>query len=105
MAIDDDAPTEILTDPVSVQETRRLYRLTPAVVDLLKASYQTALVPADSEEDARVAATRADPLGQDWRDTRLFNAESNITPERHVIGDVVFRSVPISTKISKSKRT
>lgn len=91
MAEDDDIP-EITLPPVVVAETGRLFRLTPAFNDLSQSSRQIALVPADTEEAARAIATAADALGRDWRDERAFLADSIDTSERHVVGDVIFRS-------------
>ena len=56
--MDDDEPIEVPSPPsMTVPETHRLFRLVPAVVDYLKQSMQTALVPADNEDDARRIAT------------------------------------------------
>lgn len=60
-----------------------------------------ALIPAETEEDARRLATLADPMGRDWCDDLRFVAESMETPERHVVGDVIFRSTPNSASNSK----
>jgi hypothetical protein len=93
MGDDEDVP-EISAPPVIVAETHRMFRLTPMFDDLLKSSRQIALVPADSEEEARRIATLADPLGRDWKNPKVFAADSMETPERHVVGDVIFRSMP-----------
>jgi hypothetical protein len=100
---DDDEITELAASPITVRETNRLYRLTPAAQDLSGHSRQIALVPADTEEDARREATMADPMGRDWRNAALFVADSMETPERHVVGDVTFRSTPNSVAIAKRK--
>jgi hypothetical protein len=81
-----------------------MYRLVLAVVDYLKPSVQTALVPADNGDDARRIAAKTDPLGQDWQDPVRFVADSIFTSERHVIGDVVFKSVPVSSKLPKYRK-
>lgn len=91
---DDENVPEISAFPVIVAETHRMFRLTPMFDDLLKSSRQIALVPADSEEEARRIATLADPLGRDWKNPKVFAADSMETPESHVVGDVVFRSMP-----------
>jgi hypothetical protein len=93
MGDDEDVP-EISAPPVIVAETHRMFRLTPMFDDLLKSSRQIALVPADSEEEARRIATLADPLGRDWKNPKAFAADSMETPESHVVGDVIFRSMP-----------
>jgi hypothetical protein len=100
---DDDEIIELAASPISVQETNRLYRLTSAAHDLSRRSWQIALVPAETEEDARRMATMADPMGRDWRNTSSFVADSMDTPERHVVGDVIFRSTPNSVAIAKRK--
>jgi hypothetical protein len=90
---DDDVP-ELVAPQIAAEETHRLFRLTPAARDLSHASRQIALVPANSEDEARRLATLSDPMGRDWRNPSLFTADSMDTPERHVIGDVIFRSTP-----------
>ncbi len=90
---EDDEPVTEVTPPVVVPETNRLWRLTPAL-NLLEKSRQIAIVHADTEDDARAKLPTADPMGRDWRDPLLFTAESIETPERHVMGDVIFRSTP-----------
>lgn len=77
--------------------------LTPAL-NLLEKSRQIAIVPAETEGVARAIATRADPMGRDWRDRVSFAADSIETTERHVIGDVIFRSIPQQPP-PKPKRT
>jgi len=101
---DEENPIELSLPALSVAETRRLFRLSPAAVDYLKPSIQTALVPADTEDDARRIATETDPLGQDWQDQMRFVADSIVTTESHVIGDIIFKSVPTGAKLPKSKR-
>jgi hypothetical protein len=87
---EDDDITELAPPPIPVQETNRLYRLTPAAHDLSRPSRQIALVPAETEEDARRMATMFDPMGRNWRNAASFVADSMETPECHVVGDVVF---------------
>jgi hypothetical protein len=87
---------------VIVAETHRVFRLSPAFDDLSQSSRQIALVPAETEEIARAIATAADALGRDWRDERAFTTDSIETEERHVIGDVIFRST--STAASSNRR-
>lgn len=101
---DEDDPVEMSLPAIVVAETRRLFRITPAAVDYLKPSLQTALVPAETEADARNIASQSDPLGQNWCDPVRFVAESIVTPERHVIGDVIFKSVPFNAKIPKARK-
>jgi hypothetical protein len=102
MQDEDDIPEFPLTQ-IAVEETNRLFRLTPTAVDLSKASRQIALVPANSEDDARRIATTSDPMGRDWRDVSLFTADSMETSERHVVGDVIFRSTPNPAAAPKRK--
>lgn len=103
MSEDDDIP-EIASPPVMVAETHRIFRLSPAFEDLSQSSRQIALVPAETEEIARAIATTADALGRDWQDERAFTADSIETDERHVIGDVIFRSTPSATTLKRRKR-
>ncbi|KZD21353.1 hypothetical protein [Tardiphaga robiniae] len=105
MSDEDEPVTEIAATPVLVPETNRLWRLTPAL-DLLAKSRQIAIVPAETEDVARAIATTADPMGRDWRDPHAFAADSIETSERHVIGDVIFRSTPApaAAKAKRSKR-
>jgi hypothetical protein len=86
---DEEGPIELSLPVLLVAETHRLFRLSPAAVDYLKSSIQTALVPADTEGDARRIATETNPLGQDWRDQTRFVADSIVTTESHVIGDII----------------
>lgn len=88
---------------VAVEETNRLFRLVPAIDDLMLASRQIALVPANTEEEARRIATKADPFYRNWCDPSAFLAESMETPERHVVGDLIFRSRP--NPITAKRRT
>ncbi|OYU91857.1 MAG: hypothetical protein CFE29_03120 [Bradyrhizobiaceae bacterium PARB1] len=91
---------EAFTGPVIVPETNRLWRLTPAL-NLLEKSRQIAIVPGETEDDARALATTADPLGRNWKDPYPFSADSIDASERHVIGDVIFRS-PQRSRHSKN---
>jgi hypothetical protein len=100
MSDEDEPVTEIAAPPVLVPETNRLWRLTP----LHEKSRQIAIVPAETEDVARAIATRAVPMGRDWRDRLSFAADSIETTERHVIGDVIFRSIPQQPP-PKPKRT
>ena len=102
MSEDRDVP-EIAATPVVVEETNRLFRLRPATNDLSSSSRQIALVPADTEVEARLIAAKADPMGRDWRDPEAFIAESMETSERHVVGDLVFGSTP--NRLSAMRRS
>lgn len=100
--MDEDEPIEVPSPAITVPETHRLFRLAPAAVDYLKPSAQTALVPADNEDDARRIATEMDPLGKGWRDEVRFVADSIVTSHSHVVGDIVFKSEPTGTKRPKT---
>lgn len=102
MSDEDEPVAEIAAPPVVVPETNRLWKLTPAL-NMLEKSRQIAIVSAETEDDARAIATLGDPRGRNWRDTNLFAADSLDTSERHVIGDVIFRSTP-ATPAPKPKR-
>ena len=68
-------------------------------------SRQIAIVGANSEDDARLFASDADPFGHEWRDPMKFVCDTFNTEEDHVVGDVIFRSVPIELPASlKPKR-
>jgi hypothetical protein len=94
MSDDDNPVPEVAVSCVHVPETNRLWKLTPAL-NMLEKSRQIAIVSAETEGDARAIATTADPMGRNWRDN-LFVADSMDTSERHVIGDVIFRSTPVA---------
>jgi hypothetical protein len=102
MSDEDELVPEMAAPPVVVPETNRLWKLTPAL-NMLEKSRQIAIVSAETEQDARVIATTADPMGRDWRDPHAYAADSMNTSERHVIGDVIFRSTP-ATPPPKPKR-
>jgi hypothetical protein len=84
---------EVPAAPIEVAETHLLFRLTPATEDLAQRSRQVAIVPAESELQARQIAQAADPFGRDWMNPSLFVSDRTETSERHVIGDVIFKSV------------
>jgi hypothetical protein len=92
MADEPDIP-EVPAAPIEIAETHFLFRLTPATEDLAQRSRQVAIVPAESELQARQIAQTADPFGRDWLNPSLFVCDRTETPERHVIGDVIFKSV------------
>lgn len=104
MSYDDDIQ-EIAWERITVPETNRLYRLTSVFEDLSRPHRQIVLVPADNENDARALATAADAFGRNWRDESAFCADSIQTEERHVIGDVVFRSTPVAVTTNIRKRS
>jgi len=95
---------EAAAEPIEVAETHLLFRLTPAFADLAQPHRQIALVPARSEDEARQLARAADPFGRDWTDAAQFSCAMLETPERHVIGDVVFQSVAAAATV-KPRRT
>jgi hypothetical protein len=94
---------EVPAAPIEVAETHSLFRLTPATEDLTQRSRQAAIVPAESELQARQIAQAADPFGRDWMNPTLFISDRTETPERHVIGDVIFKSVA-APAVRNSKR-
>jgi hypothetical protein len=100
---DDDQIQEIAGPLVEVAETNRLYRLSPATDDLAQTSRRIAIVAAETEDEARSFVTKADPLGRDWNNRNLFVADQEETPERHVLGDLLFKSVP-KPGIPRAKR-
>jgi hypothetical protein len=101
MSDEDEPVTEIAAPPVVVPETNRLWKRTPAL-NRLEKSRQIAIISAETEEDARAIAARADSMGRTWRDPHAYAAYSMDTSERHVIGDVIFRSTPFAPR-SKAK--
>jgi hypothetical protein len=72
--------------PVTVRETRRLYRL--------RAERVVAVVAADTEDEARTLAAGYGLPGGDWRNPAFASAEVEETAETHVFGDVVISSLP-----------
>jgi hypothetical protein len=54
-----------------------------------------AIAAADTEEEARGIAARHDVFGRDWRHPHFAVCHSIKTADRHVFGDVVFRSEPV----------
>lgn len=82
------------TVPHQVAETTRLIRLTPTGNDLSMPHRQMALVAAETEDQARHLASAYDPFGRDWKNVTLFFAESFDDVSTHVIGDVIFKSIP-----------
>lgn len=96
---DEDEFQEVTGAARAVAETNRLFHLSP----LVQTSRPIAIIAAETEDDARTLAAKADPMGRDWNDCTLFDASYHDTPERHVVGDIVFRSIP-SPSAPKSKR-
>jgi hypothetical protein len=97
MAAEDEKLEVAPERPVEVRETRKLFRLAPAVdSDLSRSSRQIAIVAADTEEEARQIASMHDAFGRDWRNARFAVCDALDAPEAHVFGDVVFRSEPVA---------
>lgn len=48
-------------------------------------------------------AKKADPFAQDWTDERLFASDAHDTGEDHIIGDVIFTSVPVKPPGKQTK--
>jgi hypothetical protein len=82
-------------EPVLVPETTRLFRLTPTEENLAQAHRQIAIVAADEEVQARSLAAAHDPFGRDWSNERDYVCDILKSEDRHVVGDVVFKSAPI----------
>lgn len=80
--------------PHVVAETTQLIRLTPVGEDLGVPFRQIALVAADTEDQARQLAAAYDPFGRDWMNVKLFCADTFDDVGRHVVGDVIFKSMP-----------
>jgi hypothetical protein len=100
---DDKETLEVPAAPIEVAETNQLFRLTPASDDLAQKSRQVAIVPAESELEARQIAQSADPFGRDWTNPSLFVCDRTETPDRHVIGDIIYKSEAAPT-VAKPKR-
>ena len=92
MPDDEDIPATV-TGTFQVPETIRLYRLTPVARDLAQPARQSAIVAAETEADARAFAVASDPFGLDWKNQSLFTCDYLDTTERHVVGDVWFKSI------------
>ncbi len=91
--------------PVRVPETHRLYRLTPHVNDLARGPRRIAVVAAETEAQARALAQACDPFGCDWISETGFACESLDDDAPHVIGDVVFKSVPAPASNGGARHT
>lgn len=95
-------PNAEITDPLElaptvphiVAETTRLIRLTPVGNDLAMPYLQIALVATGTEDQARQLATAYDPFGRDWTNADLFAADAFDDANKHVVGDVIFKSIP-----------
>jgi hypothetical protein len=90
--------------PLDVRETRRLFRLTAFGGDLSHSSRQTAIVAADTEDEARLIDYTHDAFGRDWRDPGFAVCDAVDTQETHIHGDVTFRSVPMQAQKTKPGR-
>jgi hypothetical protein len=81
-----DEVAEVPADqPFTVRETGRLYRL--------KAARFTAVIAADTEDEARTLAARQDGMRGDWSNPNFASAEFEDTGEAHVFGDVVISAL------------
>lgn len=94
-AADDDIIEIAPTAAHEVAETTRLIRLSPIGNDLSTPHRQVALVAAKTEDQARQLASAYDPFGRDWKNIALFSADSFDDVDTHVLGDVIFKSVPL----------
>lgn len=66
---------------------------------------QVALVAAETEDQARQLASAYDPFGRDWKNINLFSADSFDDTVTHVIGDVIFKSIPSPRpQVSKTRK-
>lgn len=92
MQNDDEIP-QTVTGSYAARETYRLYRLTPSARDLPRPAQRAATVAAETEDDARAFAAAGDPFGVDWTSRVMFDCDFIDTAERHVVGDVWFRSI------------
>ena len=91
----DDAVAEVpASQPIAVRETQRLYRL--------KAARFSAVVAADTEDEARTFAAMYDGLRGDWCNPEFASSEFEDTGKAHVFGDVVIsaHAAPPPTKRS-----
>ncbi len=59
-----------------------------------QAHRQTALVATDTEEHARALASAHDPFGRYWMSEMQYSCDFIDSPETHVVGDIVFKSLP-----------
>jgi len=88
MPEDEEIP-EINSPPIAVPETHSIFRL----VSKTGGRY-VAIVAAETHEQARRFAADADPFGAEWENPDKFDCVHSIDPKDHVVGDVVFQSVP-----------
>jgi hypothetical protein len=85
---------QLVSQPLSVRETQRLYRL--------KAARFFAVVAADTEDEARTLAARHDGLRGDWRNPEFASSEFEDTGEAHVFGDVAISAHRPSKRVEES---
>jgi hypothetical protein len=86
---EDEKILEIEGPSIAVAETHSVFRLTSKT-----GGRYVALVAADTHEQARRFAAEADPFDADWEDPEKFECVHTIDPKDHVLGDVVFQSIP-----------
>jgi len=89
--MDDNDIPEIEGPPIAVSETRSLFRLTSKT-----GGRYIAIVAADSHEQARRFAAESDPFGAEWENPEKYECVHTVDVEYHVVGDVVFQSMPLA---------
>lgn len=87
--MDEDNIPEIEGPPIAVPETHSIFRLTSKT-----GGRYVAIVAAETQEQARRFAAESDPFGAEWENPNKFECVHTFDPDDHVVGDVVFQSVP-----------
>jgi hypothetical protein len=95
MIEDDDLIPEVDSPPIAVPETNLVFRLEPTSA---KGRY-VAIIAAENEGQARRFAADSDPFGAEWENPSKYSCTRSEGTETHVVGDVMFQSIPIPTKI------
>jgi hypothetical protein len=96
--IDDDSPLEIQSPPIAVPETKLVFWLTPTTSSIGR---YTAIIAAEEEGQARRFAADADPFGAEWENPKKYYCTVLTDPSLHVVGDVVFQTMPNSLPSKK----
>jgi hypothetical protein len=89
--------------PHAVRETHNLFRLTPVMTDE-RSDRQSAVVAADTEQEARMIAYLHDIRANDWQDPAFATCDLTVSDETHVVGDVLFVSSPGVAPEQKPKK-
>lgn len=87
--------------PLQASETAHLYRLTARYIEPNQTTCSVAMVCASSEAEARLYAYESDPFLNDWLNTRDFACEESHVLRVMMLGEVVFTSEPLKTRLRR----